>query len=658
MVARTMVARLKRAGVAAALAAIMLPFGWSAQAQTCTTGTLPSGSFFSGTSWTSTTSSASLGAGTVVTLTVTGGAGGTATLTVGSFTSTALAGAGSVSVRVSSVGTYSVSASGTAGGLAGGDYAIAASGGTCSTTTTPGATDQQAQNQSTAVQIGQSVLGGLMGTILLRAALKAYGGAEADAPLIGMMLSNSSFLKKYSMEPGSAIAVFIARSALSNLQYRASSYWRDKFNDALARGDLKAAAEIVWGSYGYYGFPSSATLYEPEIPGGPQARVPRLEYQEREQAETLRELQGRSSGFDRERVAELSLQLAGTQDRLKLARVNAKLAAPDCTGRGSGSDDVQIAAASALRGQQGASRSTAPRSIGVDSRSLASRPAPGSADACEAPGTDIPGAGAEAFKPTRWNSWLEGRAMGSSDSLLQNNALGFIGFGGVGYQATPWLMTGLSVGAETFRTAYATPGVGSNTVGVSVVPYAGIRLDQNIQAAAFVGFTSISYNTNPASGVSAQFAAQRYMVGGALTGTWYEGFWRFQPSLQAAYATENQNAYTDSAGTSVGGQTVYYGRIGAGPEIGYTFIGGSGSWTLEPFVSARINLNIASDTLAVVNNAPVVVRPGTLGSGSLGGGVNLAAQGGPSLRFQGSYDSIGVSGLDVWSAMLRGSFAF
>lgn len=248
--------------------------------------------------------------------------------------------------------------------------------------------------------------------------------------------------------------------------------------------------------------------------------------------------------------------------------------------------------------------------------------------------------------------------MGSSDRLLQNNALGFLGFAGVGYQATPWLMTGLSVGAETFRTAYATPGVGSKTVGVSVVPYAGIRLDQNIQAAAFVGFTSISYNTNPASGVSAQFAAQRFMVGGALTGTWHEGFWRFQPSLQAAYATENQNAYTDSAGTSVGGQTVYYGRIGAGPEIGYTFIGGSGSWTLEPFVSAKINLNIASDTLAVVNNAPVVVRPGTLGSGSIGGGVNLAVQGGPSLRFHGSYDSIGVTGLDVWSAMLRGSFAF
>jgi len=383
-----------------------------------------------------------------------------------------------------------------------------------------------------------------------------------------------------------------------------------------------------------------------------------LKNQEREQAETLRELEGRSSGFDRERVAELSLQLAETQDRLKLARVNAKLAAPDCTSRGSGSDEVQIAAASALRGQQGASRSTAPRSIGVDSRSLASGPAPGSADACEAPGTDAPGAGAGPFKPTRWNSWLEGRAMGSSDSLLQNNALGFIGFGGVGYQATPWLMTGLSVGAETFRTAYATPGVGSNTVGVSVMPYAGIRLDRNIQAAAFVGFTSISYNTNPAAGVSAQFAARQFMVGGALTGTWYEGFWRFQPSLQAAYATENQNAYTDSAGTSVGGQTVYYGRIGAGPEIGYTFIGGSGSWTLEPFVSAKINLNIASDTLAVVNNAPVVVRPGTLGSGSIGGGINLAAQGGPSLRFQGSYDSIGVTGLDVWSAMLRGSFTF
>lgn len=66
--------------------------------------------------------------------------------------------------------------------------------------------------------------------------------------------------------------------------------------------------------------------------------------------------------------------------------------------------------------------------------------------------------------------------------------------------------------------------------------------------------------------------------------------------------------------------------------------------------------HLAPDTLAAVNNAPEVAWPRTLGSGSLGRGVDLSIPGGPSLRFQGSY-ARSASPASTLGPLLRGSFA-
>ncbi len=632
----------------------------------CTT-TLASGSFGSGVSWSASPTFTASSAGTV-TLTVTGGAGGSSTMTI-SGTTQVVANPGSVSQAVvaGSSSTVAVQSSGVP--PASGSFTVTTNAAACTTTTTtPGAPAQQAQNQSTAVQN----MGGVLNGVLSAVVSQTQGFSPATPDVCPKMLINvkDMALPYFNIVEKEVIPKFLG--TVDGKNWLESMCQEGKFKTPTAAFNflvgvvaklqtddpgfnnlgsvqkmekLKKALVNVASTVANSRFDTPNMARLRRLAANPALEAIRLERQEREQVEALR---GRSGGgSDKDQVVELSTQLAETQDRLKLARLNAKLAAAYPSSRApdlqSDASQMQMAGAAALRGAGPASQA-APNSMSFDTRTLA--------DACgDTTESCTPG------KPSLWNAWMEGRAMGSSDSLLQNNALGFLGFGGVGYQATPWLMTGLSVGAETFRTAY-TSGAGSTTLGLSVVPYAGIRLDQNVQASAFVGFTSIAYNTTPASGVSAQFAAQRYMVGGALTGTWREGFWRFQPSLEAVYATENQNAYTDSVGTYVSGQQVYYGRIGAGPEIGYTFAGPTGEWSLEPFVLAKINLNIASDTLAVVNNAPMVVRPGTLGSGSLGGGINLTTQHGASLRFKGSYDSIGVSGLDVWSAVLRGSLAF
>lgn len=258
----------------------------------------------------------------------------------------------------------------------------------------------------------------------------------------------------------------------------------------------------------------------------------------------------------------------------------------------------------------------------------------------------------------KWNVWLEGRAIGATDSVLQNNVFGFNGSGGADYKLLPWLAAGLSVGVESYETKFGTSGTRAGTVGLSVMPYVGVRLSDNVTASAFAGVTQINYNTNPSAGISARFDATRLMLGGALTGVWREENWRFQPGLSGAFGGETQNAYVDSQGNTVAMQTLYYGRVSAGPEIGYVFADTSRNWTIEPFVTARLNVDFSSQPATVVNGTTVILRAGTQASGALGAGAEMRFAEGFYVRAQGAYESLGITGLDIWTAILRGGMSF
>ena len=70
-------------------------------------------------------------------------------------------------------------------------------------------------------------------------------------------------------------------------------------------------------------------------------------------------------------------------------------------------------------------------------------------------------------------------------------------------------------------------------------------------------------------------------------------------------------------------------------------------------------LTFSSDTMGQINGStPVIVRSGTVGMGTVGAGVAAKLDNGFSLRLEGSYESIGVSGLDVWSGQLRAALRF
>ena len=383
-----------------------------------------------------------------------------------------------------------------------------------------------------------------------------------------------------------------------------------------------------------------------------RARVDELKQQERAQAEELADLQSRESSSpaaaDPARVATLEQTLATTRRNLGLAQ--------NPGGR-------QIAVSSRIPGDMPDSRraEATPGTVTIGVPQSASSASVAKFDTQDLIGLcmagDDPAAACDGFGP-RWNAWTEARVIGGADSLTRARALGFIASGGVDYKVQPWLAAGLTLGVENFESQFGTSGVRLGTLGFSAVPYLGFRLSDSVYASAFVGASSVNYNTNPVVGVNAAFSATRLFLGTSIIGNWYDGPWRFQPTLMGTFGTEMQNGYTDSIGNDVGGQTASFGRIVLTPEVGYTFTSVEYGWVLEPFILGRLGVDFASNTVAVTNGQSVIVRPGTLAFGGLGGGVAMQLQNGGYIRAQASYDSIGVSGLNLWSAVLRAGITF
>ena len=216
----------------------------------------------------------------------------------------------------------------------------------------------------------------------------------------------------------------------------------------------------------------------------------------------------------------------------------------------------------------------------------------------------------------------------------QQSTFGFVGVGGVDYKLQPWLAVGVTLGTETFTDKLGTSGIRVAQNGFSVAPYVGVRLDPNVFLAGFAGFSHLNYNNTPLPAVSAQFEAWRFIAGGSLTGVWRYGPWRLQPSIDIGYGSENQAATPIGRHGGAGPDRAIRPRVGRSRGR-LPHRGADRSWSVEPFVLARANLDFAS------NNNQVVVGQGALlrGQGSGGAGIGMQILGdGFNVRVDVTYD--------------------
>jgi hypothetical protein len=258
----------------------------------------------------------------------------------------------------------------------------------------------------------------------------------------------------------------------------------------------------------------------------------------------------------------------------------------------------------------------------------------------------------------KWNVWTEGRLFGVTDSVAQQQSLGGNVIVGADTKALPWLTTGLGVSYEAFTTRTVTTNLITRSSGVGALPYVTARIHPNLYATAFGTFTHLDYTNALAPGVGGQFDAWRLLGGASLTGVWQAQSWRFQPDVTFYYGAENQSAYTTSVGSSVAAQSIPFGRISAGPEIGYTFTDGARSWALEPFIKAHGNFDYITSNTALFNGATFTSANRGQWSASLGAGAALNTSRGFFARVEASNQSVGMNGLSVWLGQVRGGWNF
>jgi hypothetical protein len=260
--------------------------------------------------------------------------------------------------------------------------------------------------------------------------------------------------------------------------------------------------------------------------------------------------------------------------------------------------------------------------------------------------------------PKKWNVWTEGRLFGVTDSVAQQQSVGGSVIVGADNKVLPWLTAGLGVSYESFTTKTLATNLDTRSSGVGLLPYLTAQLNPKLYATAFGTFTHLDYTTALAPGIGGQFEAWRLLGGAILTGVWRDQSWRFQPDVTFYYGAENQSAYTTSAGGSVAAQSIPFGRISAGPEIGYVFTDAAKSWALEPFIKAKGNFDYITSNTALFNGATFTSANRGQWSATLGAGAALNTSRGFFARVEASNQSVGMSGLSVWLGQVRGGWNF
>ena len=177
------------------------------------------------------------------------------------------------------------------------------------------------------------------------------------------------------------------------------------------------------------------------------------------------------------------------------------------------------------------------------------------------------------------------------------------------------------------------------------------ELTPNLFLDARAAWGTSDNSTSPLGTYVDSFDTTRWLARADLMGNWDFGPWRFTPSAGISYFEDEQDAYIDSNGIAIAGQTVSLGRATFGPEIGYRFKTSDGT-QVEPFAGFQGIWDFDSDGTTV--NGVATGGEGLRGKAQVG--LGLISPWGYSIRGTASYDGIGsddyeaVSG-QVWVNM-------
>jgi len=212
----------------------------------------------------------------------------------------------------------------------------------------------------------------------------------------------------------------------------------------------------------------------------------------------------------------------------------------------------------------------------------------------------------------------------------------------LGFQVeiTPTVLIGVSGSWQDTRGGLA-GGFSSKSTAFGVSPYAGWQFSEhwNVSLTAGENWGDTKLN-NSARRYTGKYQTSQWNVQSGLNGSYVVDRVRLAPMLSMLYSQQDSRAFIDSTGARVPGNRGYLARGTVGGSVSLPLTG----W--EPYIRGGFEHDFTSAT------------PNGDSGGIVGVGTTVTITDAVWLSFDAGYNSIGRTGLSLWSADARANVRF
>ena len=240
------------------------------------------------------------------------------------------------------------------------------------------------------------------------------------------------------------------------------------------------------------------------------------------------------------------------------------------------------------------------------------------------------------YSTPRWNAWLKGNWNIYDGENFDGHAFDLMA--GIDYRYNDNTIIGMlgGYGASDFDVVTNSTDGSFQGDGYSIGPYIGMKLSEHLQFDAMATYTYSDY-ASVSGTTDGNFNAHRATIAAQLTGTWHYDAFFVSPGIRFVYAQENQNSYTDSAGTTHSSLVIRAGRISIGPKIGYTHKYESGG-SFRPWLALNGEYDFSNQGADVNSGLPDL---SDVLSARFKAGFDATTASGIALSLQGNISGLG-----------------
>jgi len=221
-------------------------------------------------------------------------------------------------------------------------------------------------------------------------------------------------------------------------------------------------------------------------------------------------------------------------------------------------------------------------------------------------------------------------------------------YAGADQLVTPDILVGVLVQYDWFSQDGDTNGSEVTGTGWMAGPYATFKLDEGFFADIRAAWGQSSNDISPTGTYTDSFDTNRWLVSGALIGSYQVERWTIQPAASLSYIRETQESYTDSLNVVIPEQSVSQGEFRAGPKVSYDIVFESGH-RLTPSFSFDGAYTFGNDGLY---SSGSLAREVQGLRGRVGLGLDLTTTTDLTISIASHYDGIGTKA-DLFGGTLR-----